>query len=318
MSGRIKRKWRPSLALVIGGTLAAVFSLPVLGVTWLRLGGNIFGWAETGWLIAWIAVVVTAVLAYLLWRLVLQPVWSLSRYAAQMKSATGQVAAPDKFGTAELSDLGQNVIEMAAALQARARSLSAYADHVTHELRSPLTSLRGAADLLEAGALSQDDQRALLNTMQTSLARMEHLLSDMRSHAATRLEATPGSCTLSEALAGADIPEGLQIAAEGDPALSMSAADLGKVLTQLARNAAEHGATRLALQPTEGGLQIEDNGPGIPEGDRARIFDPFFTTRRDGGGTGMGLAIAQTLIEAAGGTIELAPSASGTRFLIQI
>ncbi|WP_332310561.1 sensor histidine kinase [Alteripontixanthobacter muriae] len=49
----------------------------------------------------------------------------------------------------------------------------------------------------------------------------------------------------------------------------------------------------------------EDNGPGIPKADRKRIFEPFFTTRRATGGSGLGLPIIMSLVEAAGGTLSL-------------
>ena len=79
MSGGVRRKWRPPLALVIGGTLAAVLALPIIGLTCLRLAGNILGWLETAQLIGLISFVATLVLALLLWRLVLRPVWALTR-----------------------------------------------------------------------------------------------------------------------------------------------------------------------------------------------------------------------------------------------
>ena len=63
-------------------------------------------------------------------------------------------------------------------------------------------------------------------------------------------------------------------------------------------------------------MTLADDGNGISEGNRARVFEPFFTTRRAAGGTGMGLNIVRSAIEAAGGRITLEPSQSGAAFRI--
>ena len=66
-------------------------------------------------------------------------------------------------------------------------------------------------------------------------------------------------------------------------------------------------------------IRVSDDGPGISSGNKAQVFEPFFTTRRDSGGTGMGLAIVQTLLLAHGAriTLEDPSEAGGSRFLIQ-
>ncbi|THH36758.1 HAMP domain-containing histidine kinase [Aliishimia ponticola] len=320
MSRRVRRKWRPPLLLVLGGTLLAVLALPILGLTVFRLAGDILGWAETAWLIFWLAVVATAALAWLLSRLVLRPVWALTAHAQAMKVAR-DVPPPDRFGTAELSDLGQSVIEMGATLHGRARGLSAYADHVTHELKSPLTAIRGAAEMLDDPGLAPGDRARLLQTIHNSGARMQRLLDDLRAHAAVRLTAAQGECTLAEALAAAELPGGLDLKATSQARLPIAAQDLARVITQLARNAAEAGAQAMVISDVDAGLRVADDGPGIAEGDRDRVFDPFFTSRRDAGGSGMGLSVVQSLIEAAGGQITLEPSGAvsteGASFLIE-
>ena len=64
-------------------------------------------------------------------------------------------------------------------------------------------------------------------------------------------------------------------------------------------------------------LDIRDNGHGIPAGNRDKIFTPFFTTNRENGGTGLGLRIVQTLIEAHSGKIDLGDTPKGTLFTLQ-
>jgi signal transduction histidine kinase len=65
-------------------------------------------------------------------------------------------------------------------------------------------------------------------------------------------------------------------------------------------------------------VRVADNGEGISSGNRDRVFEPFFTTRRESGGTGMGLQIVRSMLQAHGGTIELLPSTSGAAFELRI
>ncbi|GGX41449.1 hypothetical protein GCM10007385_06250 [Tateyamaria omphalii] len=309
---RIIKKWRPPLAFVLGGTLAAVLTLPILGIVNLRLWGNVMGWGEAAWLVAWIAIVATAVLAFLLWRLVLRPVWSLDRYAQEVRKGA-RPDAPTHLGTPEFMGLAASVMGMGDSLQSRADSLQAYADHVTHELKSPLTAIRGAAELLQAGAKGED-AKALNKTITDAAARMQNLLDDLVRHARAAASTGPGTVRVSDAVENlrADVALGV----EADGVLPISADDLRTILTQLAGNAAAHGANRLSLRVSDAGLDVWDDGPGVSPGNRDRVFDPFFTTRREEGGTGMGLSIVRSLVQARGGQIALQESGEGARFLI--
>ncbi|MEL7130939.1 MAG: HAMP domain-containing sensor histidine kinase [Pseudomonadota bacterium] len=308
----IVRKWRPPLALVLGGTLAAVLTLPILGIVNLRLWGNILGWGEVAWLVAWIAIIATAVLGFLLWRLVLRPVWALDRYAQAVRTGN-RPEMPTHLGTPEFTGLAASVTGMSDSLQSRAESLQAYADHVTHELKSPLTAIRGAAELLEAGA-EAEDAAALSKTIADASMRMQELLDELVRHARAATPSGPGQARVSTVMR--DLPADIALQVEVDGIVPLSPPDLRTVLTQLAGNAAEHGATVLVLRVSQAGFEASDDGPGVSAGNRDRIFDPFFTTRRDVGGTGMGLSIVRNLIQARGGRITLKEGGSGATFLI--
>ncbi|WP_299586537.1 HAMP domain-containing sensor histidine kinase [uncultured Tateyamaria sp.] len=309
----IVRKWRPPLALVVGGALVGVFALPILGLVSLRLWGDVLGWGEAATLVVVLALVATTVLGLLLWRLVLRPVYALTDYARAMKAGEAP-QAPTQFGTPEFSALGASVMAMGNSLHSRAEGMKAYSDHVAHELTSPLTAIRGAAELLET-APPPDDAATLSTTIRAASDRMQTLLDDLGHHARAATSAGPGTSRLSAV--AADLPEmPLDIGVAADGAVPLAAQDLHTILTQLARNAAEHGATRLDLSVLAAGIQVTDDGPGISAGNRARIFDPFFTTRREQGGTGMGLSIVRSLLAARGGRISLADSTQGAAFLI--
>lgn len=313
MPERIRQKWRPPLALVIGGTLAAVLCLPLLGIGYFKLAGNILGWGETAWLIGWMAVVTTVILGFLLWRLVLRPVYALTVHANAVKEGRTDVPQPENFGTPEFMALGQAVVDMGATLQDREAGLRAYTNHVTHELKSPLTSLMGAAELLEDNP-PEPDRTQLLDTIRTSSRTMRDQLDALRGLTAARDPLGPGPARLSDAVA--DVAAGIPLNQTDDTILPIDAEALSAVLTHLAQNAAAHGATRLDIAANARGFTVTDDGPGIAPGNRDRIFDPFFTTRRSAGGTGMGLAIVRTMLQATHGDIALVPSDTGAGFEI--
>ncbi len=295
MPRRVIRKWRPPLAFVLGGTLAAVFFLPIIGIAYFRVAGGILGWAETSWMIAWMAFVATAVLGYLLWRLVLQPVRALTAYA----QSEGEAEVPEHFGTPEFSDLGQAVIGMTSTLRGREAVLRSYADHVTHELKSPLTVIRGAAELLDDPGLADADRAKMLGNIGEAVGRMEALLDSQRALARAQEPMPPGECVLSEVLADHDVA----LPRDGTVPLPHEVMDL--VATHLIGNARAHGASAVTFDLQGDRLRVSDDGPGISEGNRDRVFDPFFTTRREDGGTGMGLPIVRRMLQAQGAEIVL-------------
>ncbi len=311
MQQRVTRKWRPSLTLIIVGAMAGVVAVTIFGLLWIRVAGNILSAKEVALTIIALSITAALILGYLLWRLVLRPVTALTAHARAVKA--GRAAPPpDHFGTPEFSQLGQSVIDMGDTLQNRAAGLRAYADHVTHELKSPLTAISGAAELLQ-DAQDEADRAALAQTILEASARMETLLGDLRRHAAAGQGRLDGNAKLSDV---ADTLSGPRIVIAQDGTIPMPADDLQAVLAQLAQNAAAHGATELALAWQASTLTVHDDGRGVAEGNRARIFDPFFTTTRAEGGTGMGLSIVRALVEAQGGKIALIPAQSGALFEI--
>ena len=309
MSDRIRQKWRPPLALVIGGTLAVVFFLPMIGIGYFKVAGFILGWGETTLMIFFMALVATMILGFLLWRLVLRPVWALTAHANAVKEGRTDAPLPPHFGTPEITALGQAVQQMGATLQDREAGLRAYTDHVTHELKSPLTSLIGAAELLEGG-VSDEDRGNLTRTIRSSARTMKDQLDALRRLAEAREPVGRGPAQLSAVLPNVDSDIDLQL--EGDADVPMDAQALSAILTHLAQNAASHGARHLMIEVCEGGFTVSDDGTGIAPGNRERVFDPFFTTRREAGGSGMGLAIVRTMLKAVGGDIALQPAPETT------
>lgn len=296
MPRRVTAKWRPPLAFVLGGTLAAVFFLPIIGIGYFRVAGGVLGWAETAWMIGWMAFAATVILGALLWRLVLRPVRALTAYAQH----EGDAVAPIHFGTPEFSQLGQAILEMTSALRGREAVLRSYADHVTHELKSPLTVIQGAAELLENPDLADADRAKLLSGITENTRRMEALLDGQRALARAQEVMPAGTCQLSDLLADVTATE---VIADGVIPLPRAVMDI--VVTHVVGNALAHRATQVTFDHQGNCLLIADDGTGISAGNRARIFDPFFTTRRADGGTGMGLPIVRQMLKAQGADIVL-------------
>ena len=258
----------------------------------------------------------TMVLGYLLWRLILSPVRALGARAVAIRSGAA-IAPVGRVGTPEISEVADVVLDMAEALTSRELAVRSYTDHVTHELKTPLTAIRGAAELLEADGSLSDEARSLAQTILDAEARAERLLSAARQVVAARTPSHEGEACLADGLADwrERFPD-LTFRVDGENVpLPMALSGLDVIVGHLAENARAAGARTMTLTAAaEGGrvsLAAEDDGPGISDGNEARIFEPFFTTRRDEGGTGMGLAVVRTMLQAQGGDIALARAASG-------
>ena len=325
MPSGVTRKWRPSLGMVLGGALVFTLAAPLAGLMVVRGLTEAIGFRQAALLVAVAVVIGTAVLGYLLWRLILGPVTALSDRAVALGRGdrTALMEPLRHYGTREMGELGAMVLEMAAQLRGREATIRSFTDHVTHELKTPITALQGAAEMLEEVEGLGPSDRRLVETVAVAAARMDRLLSELRRVAVLREGDFLGVTQLGEAVEvlRPDWP-GLILEVEGgEVALPLSRDGLGIVLGQLLSNAQGAGAKRVRLRAELGEpgrvLRVEDDGPGIEDGDRPRIFDPFFTTRRESGGTGMGLHIVRTLLEAQGGRIFVEDQQGGAAFRME-
>ncbi len=262
-----------------------------------------------------------ALLGFVFWRFVSRPILALRTQSHEV--ATGLRPAPEPlahYGVAELAELGQSVLSMAETLTERSDALRTYTDHVTHELKSPVTAIVGAAELLEGAERMDPARRArLLATIHAEGLRMDALLAKLRELARARTLPAAEDADLGAAVARlreaagiaivADVPEGFRLP------LSPEALDI--LLAQLLANAREHGARELRVTAGPAGVvTVTDDGAGIAPANRSHVFEPFFTTKRETGGTGMGLAIVAALVRQRGGRVTLLESARGAAFRV--
>jgi len=214
---------------------------------------------------------------------------------------------------------------MAEQLARRSDSIATFSAHLTHELKSPLTSIRGAAELLQdalrdkASELSAAEQAIFIANIISDTERLEAMALRLRELA--RAESLPQNerCELGSLIVGlAHQFPNIRITRDGnlDREVAMSAEKAQIVLTHLTDNAIRHHAGSITFTAVDDAaplrLTVSNDGDAISPANRAKIFDAFFTTRRDAGGTGMGLAIVRAVMESHGGTIALLPDTPDT------
>jgi len=200
---------------------------------------------------------------------------------------------------------------------------------VAHELRSPLTGVKGfAATLLSKWDRFSDSQRLLmLQTIDSDADRLGRLISELLDAARigagrmrVRYEPLDLLATVQRVVDAMAASGGraVSVTADGDLPIVWADADrVGQVIGNLIENAQRHGAGRIevSLVPRRHGgadgvqMRVDDEGPGVPEDIRSRVFTRFWHSG-SAGGSGLGLYIVRGVVEAHGGavTIEDAPT----------
>ncbi|RUV74559.1 MAG: HAMP domain-containing protein [Mesorhizobium sp.] len=335
---RISDEPPPSLYSVSRGTRVRVFvAMPVAvdgrvaGVVYLsRTPNNIVKhlYGERGKVgLAAIAILGGTLLIGLVFlRTVSRPIYALMERTKRIAAGDREAIRPlDHHGTREMAALSDAFLDMAEKLHARSDSIQTFATHVSHELKSPLTAIQGAAELLRdsGSAMDEAERRRFSNNIVTDAGRLNLLVRRLLDLArAENLAPSGESTSLSAALAllPAEARLAVRVEGGGDIRLRMSAENAAIVLANLIDNSARHGATLVSIAgagaDAKATILVSDDGAGISPSNRGRIFEPFFTTRRDAGGTGMGLGIVLALLKAHDGTIRLVDSERGTRFEI--
>ncbi|MDR9862889.1 sensor histidine kinase KdpD [Pseudomonas baetica] len=210
---------------------------------------------------------------------------------------------------------------------------SALLASVSHDLRTPLTSMRGSIDsLLALGeAIPLEDRRELLEGTRDEAERLDRYIQNLLDmtrlgHGALKLArdwVSPADIVGSSLNRLRAVLAPLQVSTEVPaqlPLLFVHAALIEQALVNVLENAARfspaHGRLQLSAGANEQEIffAVSDEGPGIPEDERAKIFDMFYTAARGdrgGQGTGLGLAICQGMVGAHGGRISVADGIDG-------
>lgn len=197
---------------------------------------------------------------------------------------------------------------------------------VAHELRSPLTGVKGFVQALLArwDKLNDDQKKLMLTTVSADSDRLSRLIAELLDVARIdtgRLQMHPRPVdpevlvrrVVDSVSASTSRPILLEVA-DGTPEVTVDPDKFVQVVTNLVENAVRHGAgaVRLALGPTAGGLGlvVEDDGDGIAPELRRRVFTKFWKAGGSGG-SGLGLYLVHGLVEAHGGTTTIGDAESG-------
>jgi two-component system sensor histidine kinase HydH len=201
-------------------------------------------------------------------------------------------------------------IERRLAHERRLASLGQMSAVLAHEIRNPLASLKGNAQLLARGLPEGEKPRAKADLVVSEAMRLEALTNDLLEFAKRgeihRSAADPAA--LLRDVCVATTSERVRVDVASAPATwSLDAERMRQVLANLVDNALEasgdSGVVEASAAKRDGQLAfvVRDHGPGVPDGELDRLFEPFYTKRVHG--TGLGLAVARRFVELHGGTI---------------
>ena len=270
---------------------------------------------------------------------ILQPIRQLDEAAAMIARQEYGTRVPDG-GNDELGRLARTFNAMCASIQEareelirqeRISTIGRLASSIVHDLRNPLASIYGGAEMVMDGQLSEAQLRRVAGNIYRSSRAINDLLQELVDVSRGRTQA-PEVCRLSEVIAAAsDVQaspaeqQGVRIDAAIDPSieLPLERARIERVFLNLIGNALEampNGGC-VEIRAERNGdcilVRVDDTGPGIPASVRKHLFQPFVSEGKNG--LGLGLALArQTLLDHGGDLWAEATESSGARFRLRL
>ncbi|MCH8532830.1 MAG: HAMP domain-containing protein [Saccharospirillum sp.] len=317
--------WMGPITMSVGGEMYRLFlrGVPALPPPNLPL------WLDSQWLRGIFALFVSGAMSLVL-------AWSITRPIARLRRASQQLAGGDLDARVggnvtrrvdELGGLGRDFDEMAERLQQLVAAQQRLLSNVSHELRSPLTRLQVALGIVRQRA--PEELESALNRIERESDRLESLiaqvlklsrfenamqhmdvqkvqLDELVRHVVddARFESRRHDLTIVD-----QIDDTMTL--EGDPQLLHSAID--NVVRNALRFSPENSTLKIRLlrQASLAIIEIEDEGPGVPEDKLERLFDPFYRLDQSNPGAGLGLNIARHAVSAHKGSIKASNRAEG-------
>ncbi len=272
-----------------------------------------------------------ALAAFVLARRISRPVDRIAAAARTLASGTHPEPVPVE-GADEIATLAGAFNDLASQLRQAQEAERNFLLSVSHELKTPLTAIRGYAEAVEDGAIDPQEAAATVAAEARRLERLVRDLLDLARMNRTDFNVQNTEIDLGEVADDAVRRYGKQAASFGVALLAVSEehapaiADADRVL-QVVSNLVENalrltppgGEVRVVAEP--GILRVEDTGPGLAEADTERAFERFYLHERYGRerqvGTGLGLAIVKELTLAMGGSVAV-ESSPGTRTVFTV
>ena len=283
------------------------------------------------------SVAITVLAAALGWwasRRLLKPVSRVAAAASGLASGgLNTRLAPES--DPELNRLARSFNDMADTMQARIEREAQFASDVSHELRSPITALSAAVEVLDARRVDLPERtQQALDVVVDQVRRFDQMVLDLLE--LSRIDAGVTDihreelalddvvARIAQRYGFADVP--IEVGRGTLTSVWIDKLRLERILANLLDNARQHGGgpTRISLEPAKGRrvlLAVEDAGPGVARGERVRIFERFArgTAARHRIGTGLGLALVTEHAHALGGEAWVEDrSGGGARFVVQL
>lgn len=258
-------------------------------------------------------------------------------------AATGAIASGDLGvrvpvdGNDEIADLGSGINTMAAELERGRAAEQQFLLSVSHDLRTPLTALRGFGEALEDGTVTDTARAgAVISHNANRLARLVGDLLDLGKLEAKQFRFDIQSFDAVEvvsATAAGLVPSaserGIELIVEASPPLVISADPdrLGQAVANLVENAAAFAASSVSVSLRPDGdevvITVADDGPGIDPADVPHVFERLYVTKlvpeRSESSSGLGLAIVRELVGAMEGTVDATlPAGGGTAIVMRL
>ncbi|MBQ8311907.1 MAG: HAMP domain-containing protein [Clostridia bacterium] len=336
-----------ALRLPIGGAPAFMVGVPfvqdenVLGAVLIQtkaqiIEGGLMAMIPQTIMVATTAMSIAAALVFFYVRSVMRPLGDVTRAARAMADGNFGVRVSTETGSPEITELSTAFNSMAGKLSEVESSRREFVANVSHELRSPITSISGFVEGMEDGTIPVEEHPKYLALVGDETRRLSKLIGDLL--ALSRLERDDAALEWSEF----DINEMLRRAIirrvndleskrmevecdfQQEPCLVRADSDrIEQVVVNLLDNAIKFTPEGGKITLTTGAdkdictVVVQDNGVGIPPEDRSRVFDRFFTADRAhtaGKGTGLGLSICQRIMEMHGQSLRLKDTEEGTAF----
>ncbi len=269
------------------------------------------------------AAVLALVLTVLALFFITRPLDRLLHYARNV--AGGTDARPPDFGSSDLAEVGQAFDKIRADLAAK-EYIEAYIQSLTHEIKSPVAAIAGAAELLQEEDVPMQQQKRFINNINTEARRIQTMVDRMLALSTLEHRQKPEQCRhidLNEVISGvlerlAQEIEARQIriitksekecTCMGDPFL------INQAVMNLVQNAIDFSPTgqtiriTLAQENARVCVAVRDQGPGIPDFAKDKIFDRFFSIQRPDTSkksTGLGLNFVREIALLHNGTVEV-------------
>jgi signal transduction histidine kinase len=273
---------------------------------------------------------VTLAVSAFLSRRIAQPVQAITAAATAMtRGEPPRSLTPSGFVPAEVATLSAALDRLTTQLTDRAAYIADFAANASHEMKTPITAIRGAVELLQESweTMPAEQRQRFLANVDADAARMERLVTRLLQLA--RIQSAPDAAEpvavrehLNDLVARYGERVRLHIDPQAPAEVIIHPDHLDAAVHNLIDNAVRHSGrapVEVTVDANAAGrlrIRVRDHGAGISPANRPHIFDRFFTTERDHGGTGLGLAIVRAVAETRGGRIDLEALADGTAFTL--